>query len=1109
MMFVGSSGAFEEAMNTGSGISRLDFIQSYDFSFDIERTPLKQIGSDSFATRQTQLAPDVNLNIQYYLNDGWNEKYIGLDVVTGQSVNPFDSILSSTGDRNFYISIAQNDGVDQNLQTEIVNSNILAIGNCYITSYEISIAVNQLATVSCSFVGSNANVQDYATSKYLPSVNTIASGQNAEDVNKNFSLNFVNNSRTERYLPKAKEVFDGGCPYNSCKITPDFQSGGGTSPITFGFFDAIANNFQSMQFSVQFERKSLYGFGNNHPYGRKIQAPIIGNLSLSSMIDDFQAENLSKVFHNEGGIKKSVLVEFFNADGIKKIGLSFQNLTLQSYNLGARIGDRIVVETQWTVEIKKGGDSDVKMIASYGIPVMDQTLVNESFTIERLFYYAGFGNNFSGALDQRGTLWTWGADLFGAAATTEQPRATIIQRAQTKDKTFCKIAFGPTFVTAIDNKGAAWAWGQGSLGSGSISQSTTPIKVYGNKTFCNIASSLSFRLSVSALDKNGKAWAWGNNELGQLGNNSQTVASTPVAVYGNKTFCQIVINEFGTAALDKNGKAWAWGAPAILGNNSPNFSPVYLKTTPVEVHGSKTFCKISAAYDNMLAIDKYGKIWAWGYNSVGQIGDGTTNCAKTPVRTLGDRTFCKISGGGLFSFAIDKNGKIWGWGLNNEYNLGNLTLVSSRSPVAVCGCSKTFCEIQAYNQVFAIDNNKKIWTWGYMGDPDTYGKLGLVNVPGSPNRIVGNRKYNRVVARSFHSLALDLNGLVWGWGTQTNGVLGDNTTETRILPVSIEGQRKTFCKIASCDSFSAAIDKYGKVWTWGSNGTGQLGDGTTESKKTPIFVSALGDKTFCEIATGRAAGSGTGGYCLAIDKNGIAWGWGSNQYGNLGNNSNIGSLSPVQVYGNKTFCKITGNSYQVMALDKNGKIWGWGTNINFALGQNDTTSRITPVQIAQDKTFCDISMFNNSSLAVDKDGSIWGWGENYRNNVIPGFQTNYQSDRIRTPTKFISDIKFCKVTAGNTFSFAIDTSGRVFGWNYVPDFYLANYRYPSEKLIRPGYAPELIVPLGDKKYCEISCSARHTLAIDSEGNGWAWGRNDGYYAVGTIDLRTPVKICNF
>ncbi len=381
MMFVGSSGAFEESMNTGSGISRLDFIQSYDFSFNIERTPLKQIGSDSFATRQTQLAPDVNLNIEYYLNDGWNDKYIGLDIPTGVTGNPFDSILSSTGDRNFYISIAQNDGIDQNLQTGIVNSNILAVGNAYITNYEISVAVNQLATVSCSFVGANANVQDYATSKYLPSVNTLVSGQNAQDANKNFALNFVNNSRTESYLPKAKEIFDGGCPYSKCKITPNFQSGGGTSPITFGFFDAIANNFQSMQFSVQFERKALYGFGNNHPYIRKIQRPTVATLALSALIDDFQAENLSKVFHSEGGTQKSMLIEFFNLQDVKKFGLSLQNLTLESYNLGARIGDRVLVETNWSVEVKNGASADIGMVGSYGPPLLDVTKVNESFNV--------------------------------------------------------------------------------------------------------------------------------------------------------------------------------------------------------------------------------------------------------------------------------------------------------------------------------------------------------------------------------------------------------------------------------------------------------------------------------------------------------------------------------------------------------------------------------------------------------------------------------------------------------------------------------------------------------------------------------------------------------
>lgn len=727
MMFVGSSGAFEEAMNTGSGISRLDFIQSYDFSFNIERNPLKQIGSDSFATRQTQLAPDVNLNIQYYLNDGWNDKYIGLDIPTGATGNPFDSILSSTGDRNFYISIAQNNGIDQNLQTGIVNSNILAVGNAYITSYEINIAVNQLATVSCSFVGANANVQDYATSKYLPSVNTLVSGQNAQDANKNFSLNFVNNSRTERYLPKAKEIFDGGCPYSKCKITPDFQSGGGTSPITFGFFDAIANNFQSMQFSVQFERKALYGFGNNHPYIRKIQRPTVATLSLSALIDDFQAENLSKVFHAEGGIKSSMLIEFFNLEDVKKFGLSLQNLTLESYNLGARIGDRVLVETNWTIEVKNGAGADIGMIGSYGRPVLDATKVNESFAVERIFYEISAPYNSSYALDKNGTVWAWGLNS------------------------------------------------QGSLGDNSNQSRRTPVKLAGaTKTFCQIAARV-------AIDKYGRAWAWGDGDFGSLGNGNELVISfTPIRVYGNKTFCKIGANGATSIAIDKNGKAWGWGYNSgdynLIGDGTQ-----LNRSTPTAVAGNKTFCEISVR-GHSLAIDKYGKAWGWGYNYQGQLGNGQYNTqfgVGSPVLVLGSQTFCKISAGNAKSAALDKYGKAWTWGGGL---LGDNTTSPRCVPTAVC-CNKTFCHISAASHFLAIDKYGKAWGWGSnyngrIGDNSTLDRL-------VPVSVYGNKTFCKIFAGGEFSLAIDKNGTTWSWGANTHGALGDNSITSRLTPVRV------------------------------------------------------------------------------------------------------------------------------------------------------------------------------------------------------------------------------------------------------------------------------------------------------------------------------------
>lgn len=1080
MMFVGSSGAFEEAMNTGSGISRLDFIQSYDFSFNVERTPLKQIGSDSFATRQTQLAPDVNLNIQYYLNDGWNDKYIGLDIPTGTTGNPFDSILSSTGDRNFYVSIAQNDGIDQNLQTGIVNSNILAIGNAYITSYEISVAVNQLATVSCSFVGANANVQDYETSKYLPSVNTLVSGQNAQDANKNFSLNFVNNSRTERYLPKTTEVFDGGCPYSKCKITPDFQSGGGTSPITFGFFDAIANNFQSMQFSVQFERKALYGFGNNHPYVRKIQRPTVATLSLSALIDDFQAENLSKVFHAEGGTKSSMLIEFFNLQDVKKFGLSLQNLTLESYNLGARIGDRVLVETNWTVEVKNGAGADIGMIGSYGPPLLDVTKVNESFAVERLFFQAATsdaGQTF--AIDKNGTLWGWGVNTYWA----ENFRANTIDSLEGQvatpikiigaNRKFCKVVSTGGSFSAIDQKGKVWSWGPnfyGQIGDGSTTSRTLPTSLYGDKTFCEISGDTYKKVG---LDKNGKLWAWG-----RLSDPLAVCSSTPVAVYQDKTFCKI---SNGSHFIDKNGKAWAWDYP-----------------NPTAVGGNKTFSEISSAGGYTLAIDKYGKAWGWGYNGAYNIGTGSgipdfVN-SNSPIAVYGNKTFCKIFASDEFnglpaSFAIDKNGKAWAWGFNDYGQLGDNSTTNRRTPVAVCG-NKIFSNIYVgYTTaswtsaddiprafVIGIDNNNIAWSWG----SNLAGVLGNGNKAYHcvPILVNSTRTFCKIATSAYTSLTLDKNGLA-----QFSGL------------TNIYGN-KTVCEIALSLESYYIIDNAGKAWAWGANAFGQLGDNSTTSRVTPVQV--YGSKTFCKITGNNATFSGDA-FTLAIDKYNKAWAWGINTSGQLGNNSVTSRRTPVAVCGNKTFCQICAGYDHVLAIDKNGKAWGWGGNYFGSVGDGSTVCRSSPVAVYGNKTFCKIFAINALSIAIDKDNKLWGWG--YDQSTI----TN--SEAILTPKRIIigsSNNNFCDVALGGSYGgyMFLDTDGKGWAWGYNVCGLL------GLNTNAPVLSPRQIC--GNNSFYKMGIISSEfdgaCYAIDKLNRLWGWGQIGIY--TNNSNYKTPSKIYN-
>lgn len=372
-MFVGSTGGFNAARNTGQYISRLDFVQSYDFSFSVQRQPNKQLGSDFYALRASQLAPDVNFNLSYLLNDGWNEKYIGLDVATTGYSNPVQSIFnnSNTGDRNFYVLIAPEEGQDAAAATSVDGYNVLGIGNAFITSYDISLSVNGLAAVSCSFAGANASVSNYSSAtNWLPSVGET--GQTSESANKRFGIGFLDNSRSSRYMTGFQSIFDSGCHYGTTTISSSVNL---VSGLGFGF---DFNNFQSIQIHLPFERKALYGFGSNYPYTRNMQKPLIGTMSLESVVSGIGVENLANTFAAEdvsiSGYNFDIM--FKNQRQKPKLGIKIQNARLDSYNIGTQIGGKTSIKTNWSFEINDS--TGILMSGSCGTPTQSAIYINES-----------------------------------------------------------------------------------------------------------------------------------------------------------------------------------------------------------------------------------------------------------------------------------------------------------------------------------------------------------------------------------------------------------------------------------------------------------------------------------------------------------------------------------------------------------------------------------------------------------------------------------------------------------------------------------------------------------------------------------------------------------
>lgn len=239
-----------------------------------------------------------------------------------------------------------------------------------------------------------------------------------------------------------------------------------------------------------------------------------------------------------------------------------------------------------------------------------------------------------------------------------------------------------------------------------------------------------------------------------------------------------------------------------------------------------------------------------------------------------------------------------------------------------------------------------------------------------------------MLAGSNHSLALKDDGTVWGWGYNNVGQLGDNTQIAKYEPVQVlgengEGYLKDIVYIAAGTNYSAAIGKNGEVWTWGLNTNGQLGDGTTVNKYTPVRVKA-NLNGIIQIACGN-------NHMVAVKADGTAYSWGYNQYGKLGDNTSTQKTIPVAVLesANSELQDIIGveashnNSYFLKA---DGTVLSVGYGGNGALGNSATANQTLPVTVVNSegtdslKNITTLKAGANTIYAIDKQGKVYAWG---------------------------------------------------------------------------------------------------------------------------------------
>ncbi|MBI2853339.1 MAG: S8 family serine peptidase [Chloroflexi bacterium] len=307
---------------------------------------------------------------------------------------------------------------------------------------------------------------------------------------------------------------------------------------------------------------------------------------------------------------------------------------------------------------------------------------------------------------------------------------------------------------------------------------------------------------------------------------------------------------------------------------------------------SYTFSNVTADH-SIKAFFSSGNAYAWGLNSNGQLGDGTTVDRASPVDTVNLDGAVAITGSERFTAALKSDGTVWMWGINDGAQLGDDTPGYRPYPAPVPGLAGVTAIASVSGKQLALMSDGTVRVWGSGATTPDLHDITAVSAGGG------------------HFLALRSDGTVWGWGTNNLGQLGDGTTKYSGTPVQAVGLTGVIA-IATGSNHSFAIKSDGTVWGWGVNDNGHLGDGTGTNHLVPTLISGL---------TGVVAIAGGSNHSLFLKSDGTVWGTG---WGGVGDGTSEKRYSPVQTIGLSGVVAIEAYDDQSLALKSDGTVWAWG-----------------------------------------------------------------------------------------------------------------------------------------------------------------------------------------
>lgn len=395
--------------------------------------------------------------------------------------------------------------------------------------------------------------------------------------------------------------------------------------------------------------------------------------------------------------------------------------------------------------------------------------------------------------------------------------------------------------------------------------------------------------------------------------------------------------------------------------------------------------------------------------------------------------------------------------------------------------------------------------WGSSNPAIARVQAGLVTAlrPGAASIVVSYRGASariEVLVRTLEVPAISINaetacaltptGRAYCWGSNVFGQLGDGTTTERLSPVAVSGTR-SFVGIAPGRFHTCALAAAGSAFCWGSNSGAFLGDGTTTNRLTPTAV--VGGLSFASLARGFA-------HTCALTPAGAAYCWGDNYDGQLGDGTTTSRTAPVAVLGGLTFTQLSRAFYHTCGLTPAGAAYCWGDNTYGQLGNGATTSvnasnPSTPVAVGGGATFIALVTGDAHSCGLTALGTVRCWGRNGAGQLGDSTTT----DRA-APVAVSGGRTFVAIAAGGEHTCGLTAAGSVFCWG-------RNFEGQIGDGTTSGRTSPVAVS-GGRTFASIAAGGFSTCALTDAGAAYCWGGNSfGQLGDGTKTNRlAPVAV---